>query len=223
MKLCRACGVEKPPVAYYKLARNKDGLRSYCIACTLEKNRKWLSENWEAVKAQQKEYRSRNIARRSEYSLRWQAENRERSNATKKAWRLRHPDHRSPSAEFAVERTKAWRQKNPERVKELARQRRARMKNPDGRVEDIDRAAIAERDGWRCHICDKKVTRETWSLDHLIPLSRGGEHVRANAESSTVACSARRRAGTEPSAAASPSRRRNVSGGKPLKPESFSA
>lgn len=43
-------------------------------------------------------------------------------------------------------------------------------------VEAVDLLQVAERDGWRCHICHHKVTRRTWSLDHLVPLSAGGEH-----------------------------------------------
>ncbi len=39
---------------------------------------------------------------------------------------------------------------------------------------------IAERDGWRCHLCGRKVKRGAASLDHLIPISAGGEHVRSN-------------------------------------------
>jgi 5-methylcytosine-specific restriction endonuclease McrA len=55
-------------------------------------------------------------------------------------------------------------------------QRRARLKNADGRVEGIRNEVVAERDHWRCHICHGEVDRETWSIDHLVPLSKGGDH-----------------------------------------------
>ena len=35
---------------------------------------------------------------------------------------------------------------------------------------------IAERDKWRCHLCNGKVTQEDWSIDHLLPISAGGRH-----------------------------------------------
>jgi 5-methylcytosine-specific restriction endonuclease McrA len=58
--------------------------------------------------------------------------------------------------------------------------------------ESIDLAKIAERDGWRCHICKRKVTRRTWSLDHLIPLSDGGPHTHANVALAHRLCNAKR-------------------------------
>jgi hypothetical protein len=46
---------------------------------------------------------------------------------------------------------------------------------------------IAERDGWRCHLCHKKVPDREYAardrdptMDHLIPLSEGGTHTRLN-------------------------------------------
>ena len=47
-------------------------------------------------------------------------------------------------------------------------------------VGTVDLATIAQRDGWRCHICHRKVSRANWSLDHLIPLSYGGPHTNEN-------------------------------------------
>ena len=46
---------------------------------------------------------------------------------------------------------------------------------------------IAERDGWCCHICGKKVPDRDYAardrdptVDHLVPVSAGGSHTRAN-------------------------------------------
>lgn len=46
--------------------------------------------------------------------------------------------------------------------------------------DPISLPTIAERDGWRCHICKRKVRRSTWSLDHLVPLASGGTHTYDN-------------------------------------------
>jgi hypothetical protein len=46
--------------------------------------------------------------------------------------------------------------------------------------EPIDLPTLAERDGWRCHICRKRVTRSNWSVDHLVPISAGGFDTYAN-------------------------------------------
>lgn len=69
--------------------------------------------------------------------------------------------------------------------------RRARIKRAP-RQEAIDMATLAARDGWRCHICKRKVTRKTWSHDHLIPLSYGGDHTYENVALAHNKCNALR-------------------------------
>lgn len=57
--------------------------------------------------------------------------------------------------------------------------------------ETIDRIAVFERDGYRCHLCRVKVDpkrsgKHLWNspeLDHILPLSQGGSHTYDN-----VAC-----------------------------------
>lgn len=46
---------------------------------------------------------------------------------------------------------------------------------------------IADRDGWRCHLCGKKVPDREYAardddptMDHLIPVSLGGQHLMTN-------------------------------------------
>ena len=54
---------------------------------------------------------------------------------------------------------------------------------------------IYERDGWRCGICTKRVRPSRFkrdpdgpSLDHMIPLSLGGTHSRANVRLTHLRC-----------------------------------
>lgn len=61
-----------------------------------------------------------------------------------------------------------------------AKQKRSKRIQSGLARDPITLPKIAARDGWRCHICTRKVTRKDWSLDHLIPLSCGGDHTYAN-------------------------------------------
>lgn len=65
------------------------------------------------------------------------------------------------------------------RARRDGRHRRRQRMNAANR-DQIPLAAIAKRDGWRCHICHRKVSKATWSLDHLVPLVHGGTHTLDN-------------------------------------------
>lgn len=54
--------------------------------------------------------------------------------------------------------------------------KRTRRIKSAGHRDPIGLPTLAKRDGWKCHLCRLTVTRKTWSIDHLIPLSDGGQH-----------------------------------------------
>ena len=108
-----------------------------------------------------------------------------------KAWAAKHPDQvRDTQA--------AWRAANPDRIKEHRRRsyqvnklngkaaersriRRARQKAATPPGTRVSLKAILTRDGLFCHICQSTIDEpRKVSYDHVIPLSRGGEHVASN-------------------------------------------
>lgn len=76
---------------------------------------------------------------------------------------------------------------------EHTRRRRARKKTDV--VEKFTAVEIFIRDRYRCHLCGKKCrtsavvpARFAPTIDHLIPLARGGEHTRANVATACFHC-----------------------------------
>jgi 5-methylcytosine-specific restriction endonuclease McrA len=69
-------------------------------------------------------------------------------------------------------------------------QRRRNRKVGNGEAEYISLRAIAERDNWTCHLCQRPVTEKTWSIDHLVPLVHGGAHARSNVALAHRLCNA---------------------------------
>lgn len=62
-------------------------------------------------------------------------------------------------------------------------------------VEDVNRIDVFVADGYRCHLCNEMTDpRETVphprapTVDHLIPLSKGGTHERANCRTACFSC-----------------------------------
>lgn len=62
-------------------------------------------------------------------------------------------------------------------------------------VERVERDVVLDRDGWVCYICgtDTKAATSPFdasspTIDHVIPLSRGGEHTYANVRCACLHC-----------------------------------
>ncbi len=83
------------------------------------------------------------------------------------------------------------------RIRRAARSaRKARQRNVT--TERVDAIKVFERDGWRCQGCGRKTPRKlrgTYDdlapeLDHIIPLSKGGEHSYRNTQLLCRGCNA---------------------------------
>jgi 5-methylcytosine-specific restriction endonuclease McrA len=81
--------------------------------------------------------------------------------------------------------TKARRRRT--RIREKANGQRRGKATPGMVIEQFTMREIAVRDGWRCHLCGKKVPDRSYrardkdpTIDHIIPRSEGGDHTRAN-------------------------------------------
>lgn len=77
--------------------------------------------------------------------------------------------------------------------------RRLAKLNPGGAVEKFTRAEVFERDGYICGICAGAIDPAlrhpdpmSATVDHVIPLSRGGGHTLANAQAAHRSCNLRK-------------------------------
>lgn len=88
--------------------------------------------------------------------------------------------------EKSRERGKKYRQRHPGLEASRVALRKAIIRG--AKSERFTKQEIYERDGGRCHLCGKKCDPRKWHLDHLIPLSLGGEHTRKNVAVSCPRC-----------------------------------
>lgn len=102
-------------------------------------------------------------------------------------WRRRHPEQFAASVAAA-------RAKRPDLYRQISVQsalkRRARKKA--ALVERVSVRRVVARDRSTCHLCVKAVTPEQRSLDHLIPIVRGGAHAEWNLMLAHLTCNKRR-------------------------------
>lgn len=199
-RTCARCGCSPDQMPFRMDKRAPDGLGAYCKACEREYNREHYlrhraariednHERYERNKARylaaQRDYRLANLDRERERS-------RERSRGNPlgieraRRWRAENPDR-------ARAIVRAWFDANPERVRALAAKRRMRLRGSTGKVEAIDRLSIWERDGGLCGLCAEPVLFASMHLDHIKPLSKGGDHTAANTQPSHPRCNSRKK------------------------------
>lgn len=187
-------------------------------------HKEWAKNNPDKIREIQKRHRQNNHEeclkrdkiysikyreRRKERSRIYHQENREYRNMQKKAYREKH-------IEEARARDRAYHHKHKERLNarsrayskshrvelrpggtDRANRRRARIRSAVN-IEKIDREAIYDRDNGICHICHRKVSRKSFTLDHLIPIVHGGDHTAINVAVAHRRCNGRRYTGIIP-------------------------
>jgi len=88
-----------------------------------------------------------------------------------------------------------WRDSAKYRAELRANYHKRRMLVNYVTVELVDNETVFERDGWVCKLCGGQIDRNTkwpdpWSasVDHIVPLSRGGNHSYANVQCAHLRC-----------------------------------
>jgi len=184
---CRACTKEYGRDNYVK---NKEVI--------LEKARKYYQENPEKMRKRAKEKYQKNRVQKLEHAKKYQQENRERLIEYLRIYREKNP-------ESAREHGLRYYRENKEAVKLRVRNynkteagRSVRSKGVNKyralragvTVEDFTSKEIFRRDRYICQACGIK-TRPDYkniyhikypNLDHIIPISKGGEHSRRNTQ-----------------------------------------
>lgn len=81
------------------------------------------------------------------------------------------------------------------RQRQLTKARSYQTRKAGVFVAPVIPVEIFKRDAWRCHICRRKIRQTTkWphprsaSLDHLVPITRGGLHEPANVATACLGC-----------------------------------
>ena len=207
LKQCRICLQGKLPTEFPKHPDRDDGYLDYCKDC------QHLCHQLHAAYLSPR--RQREDAYREEVRAKWRADWRKHKEQYRPAHNLRNHAYYKTHSEELKAYIKQWRKQNPEKCKEMRdhwnaehpdrakqfrsnanRRRTARLAAAE--METIDAWAIAERENWHCHICHRLVSKKRFTLDHLIPVSRGGPHVAWNLALAHHSCNARRGPGRIP-------------------------
>ncbi len=121
------------------------------------------------------------------------------------AWRAKNPDYfrdymaryRAENLEQIKAKERQYAAKFPEKIRAKSRKRRA-MALRNG-YEPYREAEIFARDGWICQLCRTAVDpalrwphRDSASIDHIIPIAKGGPDAPGNVQLAHLTCNIRK-------------------------------
>ena len=216
MKKCPKCGVEKREKEFYSLKSGK--LSCHCKECGREYQRRFKQSNPNKVKDSRrkhylknkdnilaknrlkrrpydpdkaKKYRKNNPDRIKKLKRKCYLKNKDKVLESNKRWAR---ENRKKVNECNRKYNKRYREKHPEKSRNYTRIRRARKKGAKGCFTHEQVKARFHYYGNRCYYCgcDGKMT-----LDHRIPLSKGGTNWPANIVPACMSCNSSKRNKTE--------------------------
>jgi 5-methylcytosine-specific restriction endonuclease McrA len=161
---------------------------------------KWYYDNLERAKVVRRAWYLRNKEKMRKYNLKYREKHhdellqfdRNRSKTEKRKEQNRKCKSKNP--EQNREKVRKWEMDNPEQALENHRHclehRRAKIKKVP--FEKINRQLVYLKDEGICGICGKSLEMSDLTLDHIIPISKGGGHLYANVHSAHRICNIRR-------------------------------
>ena len=190
-KDCALAGQPQPVEAYNRDAQRPDGLRPACKLCTRRTDSARRDANPERERLRHKARYAANPELERRRSKAWRDANPELQRRRSKAWRDANPEYSSlKAAAWRVAHpgyAAAWCEANPQKVAAKYQRRRARLDSAGGGSFNTGRDDYRARIlyyGARCAYCDGKAE----TLDHAIPVSRGGSNWPANIRPACRAC-----------------------------------
>jgi len=167
MKTCTSCLQEKSKNNFGKCSKLPDGLNIYCLECNRKKSREWRAANSEKYLEQSRKVYHGNIEKNRAYKR----EEARRNIEQRKQYAAKRRDE---NYEKVISIERASRQKNKEKNRP-AKNARQQIRN---RIVQGQVFTIFDKDLRRLYSqpCTSCGTKENLSIDHIIPLSRGGSH-----------------------------------------------
>ena len=178
--ICKDCGEEKTHYA-----------KGLCGKCYVKK---WNESNPEKWKASRQKYREANSEKRKVYTKKWSEDNPEYQKKWyednwgskkdyQKKWREDNPDK-------VKEYTKRWKQNNPEKRRRDRHIYRTHKKGNGGSYTTEEWEQLVCDTGNVCLSCGKSGDDIKLTIDHIIPLSKGGTSAIDNLQPLCFSCNA---------------------------------
>ena len=168
MKNCTKCKASKDLAEFGNRKASKDGLQLSCKACLNASRAAWKKANPEKNAASRAAWRKANPEKNAANNAAWRKANPEKHAANSAKWYAANPEKNAA-------RNAAWRKANPE--KEIAKRHRRRAREASNGVNLVTATETAAIIAQPCMACDAPAPS---TVEHLIPINRGGAHTIGN-------------------------------------------
>jgi 5-methylcytosine-specific restriction endonuclease McrA len=188
-----------------------------CVECSYATARKRRAEKPEECLAYERRYYARNAERVKAYTRAWNKANRKSRLETERRYAEKHPgyalekgrkqyakdpeqsrirqrERRQRDVEAHNARHREYLARHPEKTPEYYRRYRARKANASGSHTAADIAALERMQRHCCAYCRADLRKVGRSIDHIIPLSRGGSDAPANLQLLCRSCNSSKHA-----------------------------
>lgn len=186
LKRCTKCKELKPFSEFYKEKRNNDSPRPWCKECSKKYDRIQYQKNKEQKKEKSKQNYKKNKEERKEYYKKYYKDHKQEKKERSKLYYIKNKD-------TILEKTTKY--GKTEKGKLIYANKNHNRRIQKQKTERYNRITldqwkkIIESQNNKCAHCGCKFIDEIKpTMDHILPLSKGGEHTSANIQALCQSC-----------------------------------
>ena len=153
-KRCTKCGKVKLAGEFGKDKRLISGIKSWCKRCRLDIAKIWRDANREKINKKLRDWYTNHPGKNYEY----------------------HKKYIAKEGKDLLLKTsgRKWKLENKEKVREISRNRHARIKKAGGKITAAEWRGVLKKYGNKCLRCGRDDVKLT--MDHVKPIFIGGTH-----------------------------------------------
>ena len=200
-KKCSRCKELYPFSHFSKNKIRKDGYSYWCKDCVAKYHKQHYEKNKDQINKRNKQYRESH----NEYNHVYYQEHKEESIDRVKQYYQEHKEERREYnkqyyQEHKEERnkySKQWRKTNPEKANMHGKKWRAKKAGLEGSHTVADEEHIKKMQGYKCISPYHDGNNGPLTVDHIVPITKGGRDDVTNLQAICRSCNAKKRTKTE--------------------------
>jgi len=208
MKRCSKCNIVKPTEEFNKNKNDSTGFHSHCKDCArlynsthlkeaAERAQKYYHKNEEKCRDARMDYYARNRDLEISRHKQWMLENKEQQKIYNQKYHENNPNWAKEYRQKNLERMKirdkiysiGYRREHYQELLSRNRARRSLKKANGGDLTYEQWVQVCNKYENKCLCCG---TSERMSLDHIIPITKGGKHIAENVQPLCCSCNSRK-------------------------------